>query len=182
MFILPDRQYGRELMKHTILPVWLTLAVALTTVAGAAHAGPVDDAVAYCRSTGDDNMINAVPPEILEQAARLLGVTLVPDEKPRAVWRCMDGKVTVCIAGGARFCGRADTQVVPSPDARKFCHDDPNAVDIPTWATGRDTIFGWRCEGPEPIIVGAVRSVDKRGFVKEYWRSYDPAAPAGGDK
>lgn len=165
-------------MKYFSTLLWLAPAAGF--VATTALATPVDDAVAYCRSAGDDNMINAVPPQILEQAAKVLGVILTPDEKPRAVWRCMDGKVTVCIAGGPRYCGRADTQVVPSPDARKFCHSSPNAVEVPSWATGRDTIFGWRCEGPEPIISGAVRSVDKRGFVKEYWQAYDPAAAKNG--
>jgi len=143
---------------------------------GPAAAGPVEDALAYCRSVGDNNMINAVPPDMLEQTAKKLGVTLPANEPARAVWRCMDGAVMVCIAGGRRFCGRADTQVVPSPEARTYCHDNPSAVEVPSWATGRDTIFAWRCEGPEPIVSGAVRSVDKRGFVKEYWQAYKPDA------
>ena len=177
-------EYGRGQMKHFFSTEWklaglaalLAASGAWTMWTGPAAAGPVEDALAYCRSAGDNNMINAVPPDMLDQAAKKLGVILPGHEPVRAVWRCMDGNIMVCIAGGRRFCGRADTQVVPSPEARKYCHENPSAVDVPSWATGRDTIFAWRCEGPEPIVSGAVRSVDRRGFVKEYWQVYDPQA------
>lgn len=160
------------------IPVMAVIMVtgALTALAASpVAASPGDKAVAYCRSVGDNNMINAVPPDILEETAKGMGLALPTDADTRAVWRCMDGAVMVCIAGGPRYCGRADTQVAPSPEARKYCQANAGAAEIPTWATGRDTIFNWRCEGIEPLVASAARTVDKRGFVQEYWRVYTPA-------
>lgn len=151
-----------------------TPAFANPAAPGSTTPDPAEKAVAYCRSVGDNNMVNAVPPDILSEAAKAMGVTLPTDADTRAVWRCMDGAVMVCIAGGPRYCGRAGTQVVPSPEARKFCQANVSAPEIPTWATGRDTIFNWRCQGTEPAVASAARTVDKRGFVQEYWRAYEP--------
>lgn len=152
-------------------------AALLASAGGHAHAGGAAEAVAYCNANANDNRISAIPDELLAPAAKLLGIDLSAGEKVRGLWRCMDGKVMLCIPGGPRYCGRADTQVMPSPEARSFCNKNPSAVELPLSATGRDTIFGWRCEGPEPIVVRAVRTVDPRGFVKEYWQPFQAPQP-----
>lgn len=170
--ILNATEYGSEQMKY-LFPAACAVAL-LALSAGVSHAGNASEAVAYCQSSANDNRINAIPDEMLAPAAKMLGVEVPQDRQVRGLWRCMDGKVMLCIPGGQRHCGRADTQVMPSPEARKYCVANPSAPEVPAWATGRDTIFGWRCEGPEPIVSGAVRSVDARGFVKEYWRAYEP--------
>lgn len=160
---------------------FLSVISALALYALGAPGAAADDvakALAFCKAEGDDNRIYAIPDRLLPDAARRLGVAVPEDGSLRGVWRCMDGKVMLCIPGGPRFCGRADTQVMPSPEARKYCHANPSAADVPSWATGRDTIFAWRCEGPEPIVAGPVRTVDKRGFVKEYWSVFEPEAAA----
>ncbi|MFC0283978.1 hypothetical protein ACFFJB_10235 [Camelimonas abortus] len=149
------------------------IALAALAAASAARADEAAEAAAYCRRAGDDNRIHAIPDALLPKAAALLGVTPPPDGRLRGVWRCMDGRVMVCIPGGERHCGRADTHVTPSPEAQEFCRQHPDADVIPRWATGRDNIFAWRCRNGKPAIAGQARSVDRRGFVAEYWRATD---------
>jgi hypothetical protein len=76
----------------------------------------------------------------------------------------------VCLPGGERYCGRADTQTIATPEADGYCADHPDSAAVPSWATGRDTIFKWSCDGQHAKNEGAVRSVDPRGFVREYWK------------
>jgi len=141
-------------------------AIALGVAASAA-AGQ-DDPAAYCRREGDDNMTRPVPAAMAETAKQLF--SLPADKAVQPIWRCMDGKVMVCVPSGENYCGRADTQVIATPDADAYCGTHSDGAEIPSWATGRDTIFKWSCQDGHAKNDGAVRSVDPRGFVKEYWR------------
>ncbi|MBS7697890.1 MULTISPECIES: hypothetical protein [unclassified Chelatococcus] len=130
-----------------------------------------DSPVNICRNAGDDNMLRPLPPSLLAAAKAAFGRDLEgPDQANTAVWRCMGGRAYVCLPGGDRHCGRADSQPMATPEASAYCSTHPDSAAVPSHATGRDTIFSWGCEGKAAKNKGSVRSVDPRGFVKEYWR------------
>jgi hypothetical protein len=141
-------------------------AIALGFAASAAAAQ--DDPAAYCSREGDDNMSRPLPQAAAAKAKELFG--LPADKAVEPIWRCMNGKVLVCVPGGERYCGRADTQTIATPEADAFCTKHSDGEVVPSWATGRDTIFKWSCKDGSAKNDGAVRSVDPRGFVKEYWQ------------
>jgi hypothetical protein len=61
------------------------------------------------------------------------------------VFRCAVQRVMVCTAGANLPRGKANTSRASSAGIVQWCHDNPDAVIIPAVATGRDTIYGWRC-------------------------------------
>jgi hypothetical protein len=140
------------------------IALGLAASAAAAQEAPS----AYCSREGDDNMSRPLPEAMAAKAKEMFG--LPADKATQPIWRCMDGKVMVCLPGGERYCGRADTQTIATPEADGYCADHPDSAAVPSWATGRDTIFKWSCDGQHAKNEGAVRSVDPRGFVREYWK------------
>lgn len=141
--------------------------LAITQAAAIAQESPA----AVCRAVGSDNMVRPLPANMLAKAKASFGSSFEGlDQATAAVWRCMGGQVMACLPGSERHCGRADSQPMPTRDAIAYCAAHPGTAAIPTHATGRDTIFAWGCDGTTVKNKGAVRSVDQRGFVKEYWR------------
>lgn len=147
-------------------------------VAGLVAAGLVATSLVHaetpahvCRRVGSDNEFRTVPHALLDKVKAAFGAdagTAGRGKEP--IWRCMAGKVVVCVPGGERYCGRADTQVMATSDSVAFCQAHPGSATIPSAVTGRDTIFRWSCDGTSPKNEGAVRTVDPRGFVADYWK------------
>ncbi|MGD9604184.1 MAG: hypothetical protein AB7O21_18350 [Gammaproteobacteria bacterium] len=139
---------------------------------------------AYCRSAGNVDFVaerylgDGVPSALARAARDALGLA---DEMPDALlragltWRCMDAKVWVCHVGANLPCwSKADTRRLPGEGARGFCRDHPDAQSIPMFASGRETVYEWRCRGDAPYIAKQVVDVDARGFPAWIWF---PAAP-----
>ncbi|MGH7153067.1 MAG: hypothetical protein ACREF3_03985, partial [Acetobacteraceae bacterium] len=51
-----------------------------------------------------------------------------------------------------------------------WCRQHPDASFIPFFATGHDSVYAWRCDGPRAVIARQTVHVDARGFVAENWR------------
>jgi hypothetical protein len=86
------------------------------------------------------------------------------------VYRCAAGRVMVCTVGANLPCGKANASRAPGAGVLRWCHDNPNAADVPAAATGHDTIYQWRCGDGVPQIVRQTLHVDPRGFVAEFWK------------
>jgi hypothetical protein len=57
-----------------------------------------------------------------------------------------------------------------------FCRENPSAEVIPAVATGRETIYTWRCREGDPEIVRTVDQPDARGFPAHIWYEITPPA------
>jgi hypothetical protein len=55
-----------------------------------------------------------------------------------------------------------------------FCRDHPHAEVIPAVATGRATVYEWKCDNGVPAIVGQVPQPDARGFLSHIWYAIAP--------
>lgn len=101
---------------------------------------------------------------------------LIPEDAPmgsfaeKTVWRCMNGKVVACNAGVNIPCTeKADTSRLPRARMVEFCKANPGCDFIPAFATGKTTIYHWRCTDGEPVLVKQSRTPDARGFLTEIW-------------
>lgn len=56
----------------------------------------------------------------------------------------------------------------------QFCQQNNNAANIPAVATGRATVFEWRCGGGAPEIVRQLTEPDERGFLANLWYVIPP--------
>ena len=86
--------------------------------------------------------------------------------------RCANGKLLACLIGANLNCGKADTRR-SLPGASEFCRANPGADNIPMFATGHDTIYGWRCVGKRAVAGKARVSVDPHGYDAGNWREID---------
>jgi hypothetical protein len=87
-----------------------------------------------------------------------------------SVWRCVDGKVFACFVGANLPCeAKANTDRTPAQEAVAFCQENPDSDFIPAVATGRETVYEWRCRAGTPEIVGQVSEVDAQGYFSSIW-------------
>jgi hypothetical protein len=56
----------------------------------------------------------------------------------------------------------------------RYCAHHPSADVVPAYATGRTTVFEWRCAAGDPVITRQVMTVDERGFASGYWYTVIP--------
>jgi hypothetical protein len=172
----------------------LVLAVVLAACAGTTEQSPSDqipaspppsgdaitfaDPFAYCAAVGtvdapDERYTGPAIPDGVVQG--LIDLDLVTADAPRefaehAVWRCVDGQVTVCHFGANLPCTeKADTSREPSAAMREFCQSTPDEEFIPAAVTGRATVYEWRCTGSTPEVAREVLHADARGFLSEFW-------------
>lgn len=137
------------------------------------------DAFAYCRAVGTIDAPDArytgdkVPEAVAKAIQKAMG--LAPDMplqilQGNSFWRCMDGKVYGCSVGANIPCqSKADTSKTPNDGMTQFCAANPASDFIPAVATGRETIYAWKCVGGKPQIDKPVFTPDARGFIKEFW-------------
>lgn len=110
----------------------------------------------------------------LQQALDLPG-TPAPPVAENSFWRCMDGRVYACTVGANLPClEKADTSRSPSEDMKAFCQEQPNAEVIPAVATGRSTVYEWRCKDGQAEVVRQVMAVDAQGFLADIWYELQP--------
>lgn len=142
------------------------------------------DPFAYCAAVRDMDRPDAryVGPDVPESVAQALKeASGAAADAPLAMfvsnsaWRCMNGQVYGCFVGANIPCwSKADTSRTPSAEAQEFCKQQPNADFIPAVATGRETVYTWRCTNGTPEIVEQVFQVDGRGFVVDFWYPLSP--------
>lgn len=138
-----------------------------------------DDPFAYCAAVGtldapDARYTGEQPP-----AAVLRGLREVfdaPADAPDAFfaggthWRCAEGRVKACFVGANLPCKtRADASRIPNQGTLAFCRENPDAAIVPAAATGRATVFAWRCEGGTPAVDRQVGEVDEQGYQAGIW-------------
>ena len=90
-------------------------------------------------------------------------------------WRCMDGKVYACSVGANIPCqSKADTSTKPNEGMTNWCNSNPDTDFIPAAASGRETVYEWRCTKGAPQIVRQVLTPDARGFISIFWYLISP--------
>ncbi len=141
-------------------PFTYCAAVGTIDAADARYSGPkVPDAIAQ----GLRKAFNAPPDAPLDPFVR------------NSFWRCMGGKVFACNVGANIPCeGKADTSKTPNEGITSWCKSNPNTDFIPAVATGRETVYAWRCANGAPQIVSQVLTPDARGFISNFWYAINP--------
>jgi hypothetical protein len=137
------------------------------------------DPFAYCKAVGtvDSPDSRYVGPKMPE--AIVLGVRKAfgaPADAGLDVfergtyWRCMDGKVYACNVGANLPCTeKADTSREPNEGMKEWCESNPDSEFIPAYASGRSTVYEWRCTGGEPTIVKEINKPDATGYISNIW-------------
>lgn len=137
-----------------------------------------NDPFAYCAAVGtidapDARYKGPQMPESVVQGMIRQGIvsTDAPLEfQKSAVWRCMNGQVWVCHFGANIPCQeRADTSQTPTAEMEDFCKANPTADSIPAVATGRTTVYEWKCDEGKPGVTRQVFQVDSQGYQASFW-------------
>src|SRR5574341_18773 len=142
------------------------------------------DPFAYCKTVVNIDSPDSryVGPKVPEVIARGLQKAFeAPEGAPLDVfirgtyWRCMDGKVYACNVGANLPCDqKADTSHKPNQGMIEWCQSNFDSEFIPAYASGRATIYKWRCKGKEPIIVKEINKPDAAGYISNIWHEITP--------
>jgi len=139
---------------------------------------------AYCKAVGtidspDARHVGQKVPEVIAQ-----GLKKAFEAPPGApieaflrgtYWRCMDMKVYACNVGANIPCGeKADASRKPNQGMQNWCESNPDSDFIPAYASGRATIYEWRCTGGEPTIVKEITKPDAAGYISSFWYEISP--------
>jgi hypothetical protein len=159
-----------------------SLLLAAAAVAGSfappldVAAAPDGDLRAVCARVGDDDTIRAYSPALRADTVRAFralfpGATRVPDDeqlKAQANFRCMNGRALVCFIGANLPCGKMNA-ARDNAGASEYCRSNPNADDVPAFATGHDAVYSYRCRDGRAEIDRRTWELDARGFAKKLW-------------
>jgi putative hemolysin len=137
------------------------------------------DPFAYCAAVGtvdkpDARYTGAKTPDTIVQGIRkATGAKADAPNQPfvdGTSWRCADGKVKACFVGANLPCGeKADLSKTPNTGIADYCKANPNAEVVPMVASGRATVYEWRCKAGTPEIVKQLVKADAQGFIAEVW-------------
>lgn len=137
------------------------------------------DPFAYCQAVGTIDSPDArytgerVPVSVARALQKAMG--LAPDVPldfliRGTFWRCMNGKVYACTVGANIPCeSKANTGKTANAGMIEWCSTHPNDQGIPAAASGRETVYTWRCSNTVPEIITQVFNPDARGFIAEFW-------------
>jgi hypothetical protein len=160
----------------------ITLAASPTP--GSGQQATFTDPFAYCAALGtidapDSRYTGPKVPEVVAQGLKkAFGAPADAPLEPflhNTFWRCMGGQVYACTVGANLPCQeRADTSRRPTEGMTNFCQDHPHAEVIPAVATGRATVYEWKCANGEPAIVRQVAQPDAQGFLSHIWYAINP--------
>ena len=142
------------------------------------------DPFAYCAAVGtiDTPDSRYVGPKIPDTIVlRLKEAFGAPEGIPRDVfervtyWRCMGGKVYACNVGANLPCTeKADTSRVPNQGMNEWCKSNPDSDFIPAYASGRSTVYEWKCTAGEAQIVKEINKPDAAGYISNIWYEIGP--------
>jgi hypothetical protein len=127
---------------------------------------------AYCAEVVNDDQTRNIPPSLIACVRQVLPFTEAANDdfvSQMTVWRCMSGRVFVCTYGANLPRWKANISRT-SKRENAFCAENPNSNFIPAYATGRDTIYAWRCRGWRAVVEGQPFSIDNRGFINDFWK------------
>ena len=143
-----------------------------------------ENAFEYCKSVGTVDTPGAeytgakVPDVIAQELRKDMGVS---DTMPKDMfddgtyWRCMDGSVYACNVGNNLPCkDKADVSKEPNDGMLNYCGENPDADLIPMYASGRATVYEWKCDDGTPEIVKQIAETDKAGYIKDIWYKITP--------
>ncbi len=131
------------------------------------------DAFTFCLAQGDGPVLDSAPPMGLAKLLTEQGILpadAAAEMLPNTRWRCMGGEVWVCPIGANLPCDeQADLSREPTAAMKEFCTTNFGANSIPSYVTGRATVYDWSCDG-ETAQPGAQRlTTDPMGFLAEFW-------------
>jgi hypothetical protein len=142
------------------------------------------DPFAYCKAVGtidspDSRYVGPKVPEVI--VGGLQKAFGAPPDAPLEAftkgtyWRCMDGKVYACNVGANLPCDqKADVSREPNQGMVEWCESNPDSEFIPAYASGRATIYEWKCKGKEPEIVRELTKPDAAGYISNIWYEMAP--------
>jgi hypothetical protein len=145
-------------------------------MAGDAMAEQADDLHQLCRQVRDDDTLRKYSPALCDETVQAFR-TLFPDAKSvpaddeletQAVFRCMNGKVLVCLVGANLPCTKMNT-ARNNPGADEFCRQNPDEDSVPAYAVGHDAVYSYRCRNGRAEVVDTLWDLDERGFAKKLW-------------
>ncbi len=142
------------------------------------------DPFAYCKAVGtiDSPDSRYVGQQVSKVIAKGLKKAFgAPGDAPLEAftkgtyWRCMDGKVYACNVGANLPCEeKADTSREPNQGMLEWCESNSDSEFIPAYASGRATVYEWRCKGKEPEIVKEISKPDVAGYISNIWYEITP--------
>jgi len=143
-----------------------------------------DNPFEYCKAVGTIDTLGSeymgpkVPEVIAEKLKQEFGA---PESAPLDVflngtfWRCMEGNVYACNVGANLPCQeKADVSKEPNDGMLNYCGENPDSDFIPMYASGRSTVYEWKCDGSTPEIVKQIAETDKAGYIKNIWHEIKP--------
>ena len=149
---------------------------------GAAQStGPIpvfESPFAYCTRVGTDDRLGGsqgaangatlgtLEPYLHEALGLERDASIPPNE---IFWRCMDGKVYVCARGANIPCDSKADRSKTNGGAANYCRENPNAAEVPAYATGHRTVYGWKCIERHAERGPTVSATDRRGFRTDFW-------------
>lgn len=143
-----------------------------------------DNPFEYCKAVenidtpGPDYTGPKMPDVITVKLRKDMGVSeSMPDDifMDGTYWRCMGGNVYACNVGANLPCqGRGDFSKIPNQGMLNYCGENPGAEFIPMFASGRTTVYEWKCYEGTPEIVKQIAETDKAGYIKNIWYEITP--------
>lgn len=156
--------------RTTLVQVLAAASLAGLAVGARAETSPQ----ALCLAAATDDRLRPIPGSLVPAAVRLFHLQAMPAAQIRrsTYFRCFERHVLVCNVGANLPCGKADTRR-HLPAAEAWCAGHTGAAFIPMYVTGHDTVYAWRCDGPTAVIAKAIFEVDRRGFIRRFWKRVD---------
>jgi hypothetical protein len=134
--------------------------------AGLESGRPLD----VCKPHITDDRPTPLPAWLVSRAKHLFQIDM-PDGliQKTTVYRCLNGKTLLCMAGANLACGKANTNR-DLPSVADWCRDHTESDSVPMFVTGHDTVYRWHCSGGRPGIDATAETVDARGFIARNWK------------
>lgn len=155
---------------HAIIVRAIVIAVAVLAPMRT-HAASPETPATLCQAAGTDDRVRPIPDSLVPGATRLFRLEAMPAEQVRhsSYFRCFGHHVLVCNLGANLPCGKAN-KARRLPAADHWCAENPNSGFIPMYVTGHDTVYDWSCRGSAAAIVKTRFTVDRRGFIAQFWK------------
>jgi hypothetical protein len=172
--------------RRPMSPLTRCLALVVFGAGGGAQgatqgAGPIpafESPFAFCARVGTDDRLGslhgaasgaalgALEP-YLDEALGLAREASLPANE--IFWRCMDGAVYVCARGANIPCDSKADRSKLNRGAANYCRENPNAAEVPAYATGHRTVYRWKCTEGRAERGPTVIATDRRGFRTDIW-------------
>jgi hypothetical protein len=158
------------LMAISILSAGSGAASATETCAAAV----TDDPFAYCARIGSIDKPNGgnspVPPALLPYLRPTLGLSSEAPLTPETFyWRCMDRAVYICATGANIRCDIKADRAKRNSGADSYCRENRDAVFVPAYASGHDTIYEWSCAAGLAVRGKRTSQTDHRAYRTDIW-------------